>query len=163
MYEYAKRIRELRKLAGKSEKEMALLLNISEMAYLDIELYDDEIFDCLTLTQVNNLSKIFNKTLFEMIVPSDYITKIGNQVSFFDLVVKIKKYIKNNKIKIDEFENMVGWNLKEFIENPNWAWEQPIMFLQDICNMLEINWIDTIPHDKPGRMGKSESLPPTFP
>ena len=55
--EYGRLLREAREKAGKSVDEMASLLGISRAWYFDLESYDEEITDTLSLRQLLVLSK----------------------------------------------------------------------------------------------------------
>ena len=54
--EYGKRLREARERSGKTIGEMAALLGLSWESYNDLEVYDEEIVDILSLQELITLS-----------------------------------------------------------------------------------------------------------
>jgi transcriptional regulator with XRE-family HTH domain len=142
MIEYAARIREFRTMAGISESEMAKRLNISDMEYFDLELHNDELCTAFDLVEIKTLTNILGITFQQLFAYSEPVF-----ISFGEIKDKIISYVETNNTTLQEVEDQAGWELESIIANPNEIWDRPIMFLQDICNVLKIDWHAVLPQN----------------
>jgi hypothetical protein len=55
----AKRIKVLRERTGKSSYEIASLAGLAEMAYFDLEAYDDELMSAVSRAKIRRLADVF--------------------------------------------------------------------------------------------------------
>ena len=72
-------------------------------------------------------------------------TDLPVPISFQDLIKRVKTHIADKGQTPEQFEDTTGWYLSDCLADPEKIWEKPVMFLQDICRPLDINWLATIP------------------
>jgi len=142
MNKNAKRIRDLRNLAGLTDVEVANQVGIGIEAYCDLEAYDEEIIEQISLNQALLLAEVFQISLLELLEPNS-LKRPTLQISPTELGHQLKMNIGNNR---DVVENEIGWSLERFLSNPyEEIYQNPISFIQDICGYLEIDWLQCIP------------------
>src|SRR4051794_40033373 len=133
----AEKIRAYRVRAGKSAQQVASDLGINDAWYQDLETYDDELASTLTLFQAKHLALLLGVELSELLVENE---DAGRKVGLLDLPAIVRKHIEAEDLSIEEFENLVGWELERFLESPvAAAAEMPIAFLRDLSNHLGVS------------------------
>jgi len=141
----ANRIKRLRKKSGKSNVEMADVLSISVCEYDDLESYDDEIIDAITIKKVKNIASIYEMSLIELLIPEKENwpkTYCSDEM----MVNKVREIIKEKNITIEEAEEQVGWCLGEFLSSPaSFVEKNPIMFIKDLASFIGVQWQCAIP------------------
>jgi transcriptional regulator with XRE-family HTH domain len=141
----AAQIRTCRVRAGKSPGEVAERLGLNAAWYGDLEQHDDELASTLTLFQAMELASILEVSLRALLsegAPS------GESVSLLDLPARINAYVAREGISIAQFEEQVGWELREFMTSPvKAAAELPIIFLQAISAPLGVDWLSLVPDE----------------
>lgn len=139
----AERIRTLRQRVGKSADEIALLAGLGDMAYFDLESYDDELRTVLSLTQVKRLADAFGVPAAALF--SDDVAKSEHRVSYDELVALVKGHVDSG-VSREAIEEEIGWDLGAFFESEEIAFsEYGVEFLQALCTRLRIDWIAALP------------------
>ncbi len=140
------RISRLRLARGLKAEDIAKKLDISIHTYHDLESYDDELTSVLTLEEAFTLASLLQTTLKELIL-GEKGKETHQEKNFPQLVEEINLYMSQNNFTLDQLEDNSGWNLTEFMDNPNTAWDKPIFFLQDIAKSINTNWENYIPRE----------------
>ena len=129
---------------GLEFKAVAEALGINNNWCWDLEAYDNEITDTLTLKQVMKLAEILHVTPRHLLA-DEATTVITAVVEPAELANRVKDLLKSKAISLEEFEEQVGWELAWFLAAPDEVWERPAMFLQALCDQIGINWLEVIP------------------
>jgi transcriptional regulator with XRE-family HTH domain len=138
----AETIRAYRVRAGKSAKQVASDLGINDAWYRDLETYDDELASTLTLFQAKHLALLLGVELSQLLIENE---QAGRKVGLLDLPSTVRKHIEAENLSIEEFENLVGWEMKGFLESPvAAAAEMPIAFLRDLSNLLGVSLLSLL-------------------
>lgn len=141
----AAQLRNYRVRAGKSRAEVVEHLGLNDAWYDDLETYDEELTSTLTLFQTMQLASFLGLGLRELVGGPEAPNEV---LSILDLPSRIRSHIEQKGISIDQFEDEVGWDIRDFLESPlKVAAESPIMFLQAVSEALGINWLSVVPHD----------------
>lgn len=140
---YAERLRLAREKSGKSIGDMAELLEISWESYSDLEEFDNEIIDCVSLRKLALLFKALKIQPREFFSSDPLIQPAP--IKLRDLSVKIKEYLDVHHMTVFEFEDRVGWEMASCLENPAEFLELNIRGLIDVCNELGLDWIAVLP------------------
>jgi transcriptional regulator with XRE-family HTH domain len=141
----ATQIRNYRVRAGRSREEVAGHLGINNAWYDDLERYDEELTSTLTLFQATALASFLGVGLSELVSGSD---QAHEAFSIMDLPSRIRSHLEQNGISVEQFEEELGWDIREFLESPlKVAAESPIMFLQGVSEALGIDWLAMVPDD----------------
>jgi DNA-binding XRE family transcriptional regulator len=141
----AARIRAMRIRAGKSQAEMAQRLGLNIAWYADLEARDDELTSTLTIFKAMELASIFGVTLPALL---DEPPVADELIALMELPDRILAHAKREGISIEQLEERMGWELREFLGAPvQLAAEFPILFFQALAAALGINWLALIPEE----------------
>lgn len=141
----AENIRAFRIRAGKSAQEVSAALGLNEAWYSDLESYDDELASTLTLFQAAQLATLLGVRLRDLVEETG---SSGKKVSLIDLPAAVANYLAHEGLSTEEFETLVGWELRDFLESPiAAAAELPIAFLRDLSNHLGVSLLSLLPEE----------------
>lgn len=141
----AARIRNRRICAGKSQADAAKHLGINDAWYGDLERSDDELASTLTLFQAIELASFLGTSLRDLVGETD---PPHEPVSLLDLPSRITAHVARNGESIEQFEDEVGWEIRDFLQSPlQVAAESPVMFLQAVAAPLGVDWLSLVPID----------------
>lgn len=139
----AARIRAYRIRAGKTQADLAKSLDLDIAWYADLESRDDELPATLTMFKARELASVLGVQLHEL-VDAPPIT--GEGIPLIELPDHILAYAKHAGISIEQLEEQIGWELRNFIAHPiQGATEMPIRFFQAVATLLEMNWVLLVP------------------
>jgi transcriptional regulator with XRE-family HTH domain len=139
------RIRAFRIRAGKSQADVARMLDLNIAWYADLEARDEEFASALTMFKAMELAAILGVPLHELVDEPAY---ADQPLALIDLPQRIVAHAAREHISLEQLENRVGWELREFIAAPvQSAAEMPIEFFQAVAAALGINWLALVPDD----------------
>lgn len=141
----ATRIRALRIRAGKSQAGMARRLGLNIAWYADLESRDEELASTLTMFKAMELASLLGVTLHELL---DEPPVADEPIGFMDLPGRILAQAKREGLSVEQMEERVGWELRDFLDAPiASAAELPIQFFQAVAATLGINWLALVPEE----------------
>jgi transcriptional regulator with XRE-family HTH domain len=141
----AERIKALRERLGKSDLEMAQLLGLNIYCYGDLEFHDDELVSMITLSQALRLASLLGAKLHDLLGDDATARPI---IPISQLPERVRAAMIQTKVSLEEFEDRVGWELREFLDKPvQTATERPVIFLQDLAAQLGLDWLSIVPND----------------
>jgi transcriptional regulator with XRE-family HTH domain len=130
------RFREFRERAGLSHDEAARQMGISSPAVWDIESCEDELSDCYSPSQVRRFCRVLGIRPSELFA----VETVESPVSAAELVRLTHEQCRSRGVTLEQFEDIVGWQLTACIEPPERLFEDlPIAGLQGLCRELGIN------------------------
>jgi hypothetical protein len=134
----ARRLAEAREASGREIAELASLLGISFPAFRDLEDFDEEMVDCVSLGQLITLSEAIGLDLrgfFEA-------DKVGH-ATFGELAEKLQSLVAGGSL--DDLEEEVGWELQGHLDDPSTFGELPAIALADIGEPVGVDWRSFLP------------------
>jgi transcriptional regulator with XRE-family HTH domain len=141
----AARIRSYRVRAGKSRHEVAGHLGLNDAWYNDLEHHDDELASTLTLFQGVELASFLGVRLRDLLAEGRSPDEL---IALTELPSRITAHLTQSGMSVEQFEEEVGWDLREFLQSPlKLAAESPIMFLQTLAEHLGIDWLSLVPDE----------------
>lgn len=142
---YAEKIRRKRLAAGKSEEEMADLIGINLPSYFDLESYDDEVVDCLSLSELSEMCRALNTTPADLLSGELKGSDKPYHLSFPEFIERIESHIASLGMTVSELEDKVGWELESLLNDPEGVWERNVQFLKDVCVEVGVDWLRVVP------------------
>lgn len=136
--DYGHRLREARERSQKSIDEMAALLDLSWESYNDLEEFDEEIINVLSLQELITLSKVLGIDLVDFF--SNGASKPAESVSLDALAGKINEYLTAHNLTVAEFEEAVGWEVANCLTEPRQFMNFNVDGLRDVSMPLGIDW-----------------------
>ena len=137
----AERLTEARRSSGRDPGELAHLLGISYEAYRDLESFDEEIVDTISLRQLVLLAGAVHLDLRSFFGAGDQI----DACAFADLAARLNQLVADGTVTLAALEDEVGWELREVLEKPDLFEELPAVALADIGGRLGIDWRSFLP------------------
>jgi DNA-binding XRE family transcriptional regulator len=137
---FRKKLRQAREKKGwsihEAATEVAAALNMSRENYYDIEMHEDDLTYCYSLSEICTICILFDihpKNLFS--------TENVPPLTIEAVVGKIKDYCVQTGISIEQFEDKAGWRVNSCLSNPKtaldeWNWD----CLRDVCRELQVDW-----------------------
>lgn len=142
----ATQIRAYRVRAGKSPEEAAARLGINDAWYYDLEHDDAELESTLTLFQAMDLASFLNVRLRDLLGGAAW---PGEAVPLAAVPSLIAAHVACRGISNDQFEEEVGWEIRELMDSPlKAAAESPIVLLQAVADRLGIDWRSMVPDEE---------------
>jgi hypothetical protein len=141
----AARIRYHRVRAGKSPAEVATQIGLNDAWYHDLEHHDGELASTLTLFQAIELAHALDTQLHSLL---GEMTAADERIALTELPQRVRAHLASTGLTVDQFEEQVGWDLRDFLEAPiKVAAESPILFLQALAAPLGVNWLCLVPDE----------------
>jgi transcriptional regulator with XRE-family HTH domain len=130
---------------GKTEADMARALDMTEMSYFDIEHHDDEVISVPSLDQVRRLASLLGVSVASLVIEPGQPIPSG-RLTYPELVARIKSHLGTSGQTLEEFEDIVGWSLSEFMAGEQEALRfYSIDFLKSLSEALGVEWIEALP------------------
>lgn len=139
---YGKRLESYRKRSGKTIPEMASMVGVTFESYVDLEMQENELFDCISLRKLRLLAKTLGFNLVEFFsdggeVPLDSVT-------LEQLADKIKHYISEHNVTVRQFEVEAGWQVEKALIKPTEFLDLNLTGLKDVCNKVGMSWLSVL-------------------
>jgi transcriptional regulator with XRE-family HTH domain len=137
-------VAEYRKKVGLSQEEVAKRLGIGLPWYLDLEAYEDELSDNLSLAHLQVLSEILKVEPCTLLL-GEKCFKAKESVGFADLVQRLKIKMSNDRLTEPQMSEKVGWELKDVLIDPQELWNFNVDGLKDLCGAVGVDWLSVLP------------------
>jgi transcriptional regulator with XRE-family HTH domain len=136
----AQRLAEVRKASGGEIPELAGLLGISYEAYEDLERFDEEIVDALSLDQLIQLAAALRLDLRSFFDGENL-----RHVTFVEFAARLERLLADGAVALAALENRVGWELRRHLDAPDTSGELPAIALADIGGSVGLDWRSLLP------------------
>jgi len=136
---YGEKISSARIKKNLSSEELAIQLQISDMAVYDLEHYNDELELFLDINAVCKLCEILdmdkNQFLFE-----DEIISFHNIDTIDKFSAFVTSYLRQNNLDWEALENKIGWEFIAFINDRDKIRNLPILAFKEMANVFSLDW-----------------------
>jgi transcriptional regulator with XRE-family HTH domain len=136
----AQRLAEVRKSSGREIPGLAGLLGISYEAYEDLERFDEEIVDALSLDQLIRLAAALRLDL-----RSFFNAENLGHVTFAEFADRLERLLADGAVVLAALEDTVGWELRRHLDAPDTFGELPAIALADIGGSVGVDWRSLLP------------------
>ncbi len=134
------------KSAGVSIEDVAALLDISLPWAWDLwtDKEDDEIHT-LTMGKLQSLAAQLHVAVTALVYDSP--GPAQRRASLDELAMDARVFCDARKLSMDEFSDLVGWEMQVFFDRTDSAWEDwNLEWLKDVCTVLGLHWPDYFPN-----------------
>jgi hypothetical protein len=131
------RFREFRLLAGLDPAEAARHMGITAPSVWDIETHEGDLTACYSPHDLQRFCRVLG------VRPIDVFGVEPGQlpISASEIVLMVQQYCRDHGLTIEQFEDRVGWTLRECLESPARLLEiLPLDGLQNLCGVLNLDW-----------------------
>jgi len=143
MTSHARRLKVTRERARKTLEEVALFVGINVPSYYDLENVDEEMFIAVSLKDLNRICDFLGMTGTALCVeeqPDPF-----PRISHGDLINKIFNYLEMQKMTVEEFENEVGFEIRESLRHPEALGDWNVDCLRFVCEKIGVDWRVALP------------------
>jgi hypothetical protein len=139
----AQRFTRAREARGLSQAEVAERWQHPVSMYWDLEFHDSEAFDVISVRDLVILADILhvsvNYLLFGGEPPSPVVP-----VSYVELAGRLRDRMKADQLSLDQMGDLVNFELRQYLEEPERFGELPIFGLRWICKEVGVDWFATL-------------------
>jgi transcriptional regulator with XRE-family HTH domain len=127
-------IRRAREQMGLSPQEVAERIRMNVPSYFDLEATLDDWEHAVHLGQLLELSRILDTPLLELL--GEHANEVSSPLSFPEMAELILEQIAERRIVAAN----IGWDLSDFWNEPMFAMEYPLLFLQIVGDDVGFDW-----------------------
>lgn len=131
------RFREARERLGLSHEDVAQRCGVSTPCVWDIESYADELTTCYSAVDIRRFGKVLQ------IRPGEFFDDeaVAPPVLARELAERIREECRTRKITLEQFEEVVGWNLSDSLQQSDRLLSDLTLDgLRSLCRELNIDW-----------------------
>ena len=125
-----------------SQEELASCAGLSLSTYSDLEGMGD-LQDNISLRNLRKLCKCLQIRPIELFTEAE--NDFRQSIGFEEIQKTVKEYLSVHNLELSRFENQVGWELAEFVNNPDAAWKWNVEELRNVCDAVAIDWLSALP------------------
>jgi transcriptional regulator with XRE-family HTH domain len=134
------RLKMARGARGLHPSELAEFTCSSSSAYYDLENVDDEIIDAISFEDFRGLCSRLGITVRWVF----NVEESAPRMSWEEFSAKISAHLKMMDVSLDEFEDAVGYAIRDAVEISSWIGSWNIDCLQKVCREIGVNWVEMI-------------------
>jgi transcriptional regulator with XRE-family HTH domain len=108
--------------------------------YWDLEFFDDEAFNVLSIEELTKLAKVLQTTPSSLLFGEEPIPPLP-PATFAELAERLRERVREDAITLEELAERVGWELQSFLDDPSTMGDLPIFGLRWICREVGVDWM----------------------
>jgi transcriptional regulator with XRE-family HTH domain len=136
-------LRKAREARGLSEDAVAEAAALPAGWYRDLELFEEELTDNLSLAHLQIIGGTLGISPAEIFgyppVMSD------ERIHFEDLSAGVRLYLERSGLGIVQASELIGWDLSNAVVDSSEFWNFNVCGLQDVCSALALDWVKALP------------------
>jgi DNA-binding XRE family transcriptional regulator len=134
-------LRQLRENSRRSPQELASAAGINVESYYDLEAYDDELDNAISVRCVARIASEFG------VKPSILYGGVsGGAILTHDFASLIRSHLAQSGQSLAEFENQVGYSVGEALADPDQFGDFNADGLRAVSEVMSVNWFDVLDH-----------------
>lgn len=140
----AERFERAREAVGLSQADVAERWHQPPSMYWDLEFHDSEAFDVIAVRDLVCLADILRVSVFFLLFGEAPSPPVAT-VSYSEIVRRLGETMDAKGVSVDEMGEIVGVELREYVQDPNRLAELPIYELRWICQAVGVDWVAALP------------------
>jgi hypothetical protein len=139
----ADHLREAREAKGLSPQQLATRFGSEGHLCPDLELYDDELFTCISISDLLRLAEVLGTSAPALLFGEDVPAPI-QALSFSNIADRIRSHLSAVKATPDAWGELVGWDVQPILADPRALGTYNVQGLRDICSGLGLDWVGVL-------------------
>ena len=139
----AERFTRAREALGLSQPEVAERWDQPVSMYWDLEFHDSEAFDVISVQDLISLASILQVSVNYLLFGEEPSSPIV-PVSYLEVVRRLREKMEAEKLSVDRMGDLVGVEIREYLQEPERLAELPIFLLRGICQVVGVDWAATL-------------------
>jgi len=132
-----------RESAGLTPAQVAAAWGEPPSMYWDLELYDDEAFDVISVHDLVTLAAILRVSVVHVLFGEEPSAPLP-VTSYSEVARRLRAKMEEAHLSIDELSDRVGWDLAPLLDDPDELAELPISGLRVVCRAADVDWATTL-------------------
>jgi hypothetical protein len=120
-------------------EEVAVQWGHPPSKYWDLEFHDDEAFSVVSVGELVILGEILRVPVMQLLFGEDPPPEVP-RVTFSEVARRLHSVMRERAISADELGELAGWDLAEYLENPDKLADLPVFGLRRICEVAGVDW-----------------------
>jgi len=137
-----------REALGLTQSEVAAHWGEPPSMYMDLELYDSEAFDVLSVEDLVKLAAILQVSVQYLLFGSDPLEPLA-VTSYPEIVRQLRARMQASSMSVNQLSDAAGWELAEFLDAPERLATLPIFGLRWVCRVAGVDWATTLTNPRP--------------
>ncbi len=144
MSDAGNRLYQLREKSGLQPEQLARESEIPILNYYHLESTSgDALCSATSLKELLALGNALKLDPIEFFFDAHEI--VHENISFGKLQNLLQLFIDKNDLSIEQFEKTVGWEVTDFLNSSDAAWNWTVDCLRDICEKIHLDWKLVLP------------------
>jgi hypothetical protein len=119
-------------------------------SYYDLEWHDDEAFTVVSLKDLEALGRVLGMSP-KLFLLGPEAEGLEQTVTFSEITTRLAERISKEALTVEQLSDLIGWDIKEVLRDPDALWAFTVEGLYDICNAVGLDWVAAIPSlNRPG-------------
>ena len=116
--------------------------------YWDLELYDDEAFNVISVNQLSSLAAVLGISVMRVLFGEDPSPPLP-LTTYSEVITRLRAKMAAQATSVDQMSDMIGWELEPFLDDPRRLEELPIFALRWVCKTVGVDWVTTLANTTP--------------
>lgn len=136
------RLKHIRTSSAKSPSQIASLVGLTLPCYYDLE-DSNELMTNVSLQVIGMLANVLQTNPSNFFSNKDF--RRTELITPKQLANKIQEHVEKKRVKIGEFERLIGYEIKDCLTKPDRILDWNVDCLASVCKELDINWVTALP------------------
>jgi transcriptional regulator with XRE-family HTH domain len=139
----ARRFLQAREALGLKQSEVARKWGQQPSMYWDLELYDFEAFDVISVQDLVTLAAVLRVSVTHLLFGEEASSRLPT-TSYSEIVRRLRAQMDDRAMSVEQMSELVGWELAEYLDDPDKLAELPIVGLRWVCKAADVDWATTL-------------------
>lgn len=135
----ARRFAEAREARRLTMEDVAAQWGQPPSMYWDLEFHDDEAFSTVSVGELVNLGEILHVSVMQLLFGGEPPPELS-VVTCSEVAHRLHSVMRERAISADQLGELAGWDVAEYLENPDKLADLPIFGLRRICEVAGVDW-----------------------
>jgi transcriptional regulator with XRE-family HTH domain len=137
------RLRSARLRSGKAPEDVALAAGMSGSSYYDLESCPGELMIAISLKDLKKVCDMIGCSVSSLF--ADRVRNGGEPILPEDIVCQITEFLRRHEVDISEFEDDVGFEIRQCTRDSSSILEWNVDCLRAVCGKLGLDWHTALP------------------
>lgn len=139
----ARRFLQARETLGLEQSEVARRWGQQPSMYWDLELYDFEALDVISVQDLVTIAAILRVSVVQLLFGTDVSSEMP-RTSYLEVVRRLREQMNDRAMSVEQMSDLVGWELAAYLDDPGKLGELPIVALRQVCQAADVDWATTL-------------------
>jgi len=139
----ARRFLQAREALGLAQSEVAAQWGEQPSMYWDLELYDSEAFDVVSVQDLVTLAAVLRVSVMNLLFGEEPSPQLP-ATTYSEIARRLRADMSGRAMSVEQMSEEVGWELAEYLSEPDKLSELPIYGLRWVCKAANVDWATTL-------------------